>query len=242
MPGQEAGTRPHRPSIHMPHADVAVNRSAFTVTATMSNAGTVGVSLRSSPTSTCRLGDPVHGRRGHATRPTPGRAARRTGYGYAFSVYGPDGFVRSFAGDDRRRPATTPGQIPGVAATPVTGAAAALRLTLANDGTQRSRLHPHGQRLRGHHPDRDRGRGTAPTTVSWPVERRRLLRRGRSPRTPATASPAATRAGSPDGRTGRRHPAHRRSSGLCILPVLIVMPVISECPYTECHEAASFPH
>ena len=45
MPAQESGTRPHRPSQLMPHADVTVNRSAYTVTATMSNTGSVGVSL-----------------------------------------------------------------------------------------------------------------------------------------------------------------------------------------------------
>jgi phospholipase C len=45
VPAQEAGTRPHRPSQLMPHADVTVNRSARAVTATLTNAGQVGVSL-----------------------------------------------------------------------------------------------------------------------------------------------------------------------------------------------------
>jgi hypothetical protein len=61
--------------------DVAVGRSAFTVTTTMSNTGAVGVSRRQRP-----------GERRH-------------------------------------------GQIPRVAATPVTRSAPPLRLTLANDGT-----------------------------------------------------------------------------------------------------------
>jgi phospholipase C len=61
-------------------------------------------------------------------------AAKKNSYGYAFSIYGPDRFVRSFAG--RVVPAaTTTGQIPVVTAAPVAGAAPSLQLTLANSGT-----------------------------------------------------------------------------------------------------------
>jgi phospholipase C len=61
-------------------------------------------------------------------------AARKDGYGYAFSIYGPDRFVRSFAGQVISA-GTTSGQIPVVTATPVTGAAPSLQLSLANSGT-----------------------------------------------------------------------------------------------------------
>ena len=52
----------------------------------------------------------------------------------AFSIHGPDRFVRSFAG--KIVPAsTTTGQIPRVAATPVSGTSRSLQVTLANDGS-----------------------------------------------------------------------------------------------------------
>jgi phospholipase C len=134
MPAQEPGTRPHRPSRIMPQADVTVNRSAHTVTATMSNAGQVGVSLFVFPdkylTASATPFTVVSG----TSRTYTWTAAKKNNYGYAFSIYGPDGFVRSFAGDIVGA-STTAGQIPRVAGTPVPGSAPSLRLTLANDGT-----------------------------------------------------------------------------------------------------------
>jgi phospholipase C len=61
-------------------------------------------------------------------------ATKKNSYGYAFSVYGPDRFVRSFAGQVVPA-ATTTGQIPAVTAVPVTGSSPSLQLTLANSGT-----------------------------------------------------------------------------------------------------------
>jgi phospholipase C len=135
MPAQEPGRKPHRPSRLMPHADVTVNRSAFTVTATMSNSGLVGASLFVFPDKfQAASATPFTVVKG-ANKIYKWTAAKQDDYGYAFSIYGPDGFVRSFAGDIV--PAgTTSGQIPRVAATPVTGSASSLRLTLANDGTK----------------------------------------------------------------------------------------------------------
>jgi len=133
-PVQEAGTRPHRPTNHMPHADVAVNRSSFTVTATMSNAGSVGVSMFVFPdkylTASATPFTVVSG----TNRTYTWTATKKNKYGYAFSIYGPDGFVRSFAGDVVAA-ATTTGQIPVVTAAPVTGSSPSLLLTLANSGT-----------------------------------------------------------------------------------------------------------
>jgi phospholipase C len=133
-PAQETGTRPHRPSSHMPHADVTVNRSAGTVTATMSSTGAVGVSLFVVPdkyaTASAIPFTVVNG----MTKAYTHTATKQDSYGYAFSIYGPDRFVRSFAGRIVAA-STTSGQIPVVTATPVTGPAASLRLTLANSGT-----------------------------------------------------------------------------------------------------------
>jgi phospholipase C len=134
MPVQESGTRPHRPSELMPHAEVTVNRSAFTVTATMSNTGQVGVSLFVFPdkylTASATPFTVVSG----TDKTYTWTATKKNSYGYAFSIYGPDGFVRSFAGDIVAA-STTTGQIPRVTALPVTGSAPSLQLTLANDGT-----------------------------------------------------------------------------------------------------------
>ena len=134
MPVQEPGRRPHRPSQLMPHADVTIDRSAYTATATMSNTGKIGVSLLVYPdkfeAASATPFTVVNG----ADKAYTWTAAQANNYGYAFSIYGPDGFVRSFAG--AIVPAgTTTGQIPQVAATPVTGPRRSLRLTLANDGT-----------------------------------------------------------------------------------------------------------
>ncbi|HEX6454821.1 MAG TPA: phospholipase C, phosphocholine-specific [Trebonia sp.] len=133
-PAQETGTRTHRPSNHMPHADVTINRSAYTVTATMSNTGSVGVSLFVFPdkyqTASATPSTVVNG----ANKTYTWTATKKNTYGYAFSIYGPDRFVRSFAGEIVPA-ATTTGQIPAVTATPVTGSAPSLQLTLANSGT-----------------------------------------------------------------------------------------------------------
>jgi phospholipase C len=134
MPVQEPGRRPHRPSQFMPHADVTINRSAYTATATMSNTGQIGVSLlvypdKFQPPSATPF-TVVNG----ADKTYTWTAAAGDKYGYAFTIYGPDGFVRSFAGDIV--PASTAtGQIPQVAATQEAGYGRSLRLTLANEGT-----------------------------------------------------------------------------------------------------------
>jgi phospholipase C len=135
IPAQEPGTRRHRPSRHLPHADVTVDRFARTVTAIMSSTGEVGVSL---------LVVPDRYRAAAATPFTVVQGIDRTygwiatendKYRYAFSIYGPDGFVRSFAGTVIAAD-TSSGQIPRVSAAPVTGSAPSLRLMLANDGVE----------------------------------------------------------------------------------------------------------
>jgi phospholipase C len=133
MPVQESGTRPHRPSDHNPHADVTVDRAGGTVTATMSNTGgKVGVSLSVFPdkylTASATPVTVVDG-----TDRTYVWSTGKTKGRYAFSVYGSDGFVRSFAGTVVAAGQNS-GQVPRVAAVLVPGTAHVLQLMLANDG------------------------------------------------------------------------------------------------------------
>ena len=167
MPAQEAGTRPHRRSLHMPHADVTVDRHSFTVTATMSNAGAVGVSLLVFPDKFLPAGATPFTVVKGANRTYTWSALATAGHGYAFSVYGPDGFVRSFAGDIVAA-GTATGQIPRVAAMPVTGSAAGLRLTLANDGSTAVAYTLTASDYGGTTQTLTVG-GNGSTTVAWPV-------------------------------------------------------------------------
>jgi phospholipase C len=133
LPVQESGTRAHRLTSHNPHADVTIDRTAGTVTATMSNTGgKVGVSLAVYPDNYLAASatpftvvDGASRSYVWATSATKGR--------YAFSIYGPDRFVRSFAGTVVAA-TSNGGQVPRVAAAPVPGSAPVLQLTLANDG------------------------------------------------------------------------------------------------------------
>src|SRR6202034_3786188 len=89
FPVQESGARPHRPSIHQPHADAVVDRRSGQVTATLSVRGKVGVSLAVYPDNllpfTATPFTVVQGRHATYTWDTTTTAGK-----YAFSVYGPD--------------------------------------------------------------------------------------------------------------------------------------------------------
>jgi phospholipase C len=134
MPAQEPGTRPHRPTVHQPFADVTVHLGTGKVTATLTNTGTVGVSFAVYPDALL------------AAAPTPVTVlpsrsgsyvwdATATAGKYAFSVYGPDGFLTSFAGAVDLA-GLTAGQIPVVTAAPKPGATAKVELTLGNEGKE----------------------------------------------------------------------------------------------------------
>jgi phospholipase C len=133
-PTQEAGTRPHRPSRHLPHADVTIDRSAYTITATMTNRGPIGVCLFVVPDRFHTTGVTPFTVLDGANRTYTVTATEQDGYAYAFSIYGPDRFVRLFAG--RIVPnGSTGAPIPMVTAAPITGSAPSLHLVLANGGT-----------------------------------------------------------------------------------------------------------
>ncbi len=134
MPAQEPGTRPHRPTLHQPFADVTVDRDTSQVTARLTNTGRVGVSfavypdalLPATPTPVTVL---------PSSRGSYVWDATLTAGKYAFSVYGPDGFLTSFAGEVA--PAgQRAGQIPVVTAAPHRGPTRKVELTLTNEGEQ----------------------------------------------------------------------------------------------------------
>ena len=134
MPAQEPGTRPHRPASHQPHADVTVNRTTSQVTAALTNTGAVGVALAVYPDAYLPFAPEPFTVLQSAPRSYVWNAAVTAGK-YAFSVYGPDGFLTSFAG------AVVPagrsaGQVPVVTAALRSGAAKTVQLTLANEGAQ----------------------------------------------------------------------------------------------------------
>jgi phospholipase C len=131
MPAQEPGTRPHRPANLQLHADVTVDRSASKVTATLTNTGKVGASFAVYPDALLTFGATPVTVQPHQTGSYVWDATLTAGK-YAFSVYGADGFLTSFAGTVAPA-AQRSGQIPA--------ASAALRsrtvaLTLASEGKQ----------------------------------------------------------------------------------------------------------
>src|SRR5580693_643419 len=167
FPVQEAGARPHRPSIHQPFADAVVNRASGRVTATMSVRGKVGVSLAVYPEDYLALtATPftvVEGSDQTYTWDTSQTAGK-----YAFSVYGPDGFLTSFAG------AVVPaghnaGPVPAVAATLVSRPRSVVRLALANDGHEEVVFTLTPNDYAGQ-PQTVRVAVGHPKTVNWPTD------------------------------------------------------------------------
>jgi phospholipase C len=134
MPGQEPGTRPHRPTVHQPFADVTVNRTTSQVTAALTNTGKVGVSFAVYPDEYLPATVTPFTVLQSSPRSYVWDATLTAGK-YAFSVYGPDGFLTSFAGEVV--PANLDaGPVPVVTAAVPSDAAKTLELTLANEGHQ----------------------------------------------------------------------------------------------------------
>jgi phospholipase C len=168
MPVQEPGTRPHRPSNHQPFADVTVDRSTSQVTAALTNTGKVGVSfavyaddiLTPDPTPVTVL------------QSSPGSYvwdAALTAGTYAFSVYGPDGFLTSFAG------AVVPagqnsGQVPVVTAALKCSGDKKVELTLANEGHQKVVYTLTRNDYEGRNQTVTVSQGR-PATIEWPTDR-----------------------------------------------------------------------
>jgi phospholipase C len=135
MPAQEPGTRPHRPTNYQLHADVTVNRTTSQVTAALTNTGKVGASFVVYPDNCLTFGGAPFTVLPSAPRSYVWDATLTAGK-YAFSVYGPDGFLTSFAG--QIAPAgQNNGPVPVVTATPQSRAGSTVvELTLANEGQE----------------------------------------------------------------------------------------------------------
>ena len=130
MPAQEPGTRPHRPTNYQLHADVTVNRTTSQVAAALTNTGTVGASFAVYPDEYLTFGPtPI------TVQPSTAGSyvwnAALTGGKYSFSIYGPDGFLTSFAGAVVSA-SENAGPVPAVTAAL---RAKTLGLTLANQGS-----------------------------------------------------------------------------------------------------------
>jgi phospholipase C len=153
-----------------PHATLTENRSAGTVTASLTLTGGPdgkAVSLQVFPDKYLPFSNTPY----TVSAPAPRQHTwdvKKTDGKYAFSVYGPDGFLRSFAGQ-----VVPAGQknlgVPRVEADLVAGADAEVRLTLRNDGTRAVRY-----TLTAH--DYLGGKqsvtvaGGAAVTVDWPTQ------------------------------------------------------------------------
>jgi phospholipase C len=167
MPAQEPGTRPHRPSVHQPFADVTVNRTTSQVTAALTSTGTVGVSFAVYPDAYLPFTSTPF-----TVLPSSPRSytwdATLTAGKYAFSVYGPDGFLTSFAGQVVPAGLNT-GPVPLVTATPGSDTATTLQLTLANEGQQAIRYTLTPNDYQGSTQTVTVKPGH-PTTISWPTD------------------------------------------------------------------------
>jgi phospholipase C len=167
MPKQEPGTRPHRPTSYQLHADVTVDRSTSQVTAALANTGKVGASFAVYPDGYLPFGCTLF-----TVLPSSPRSyvwdATLTAGKYAFSVYGPDGFLTSFAG--QVVPAgQNNGPVPVVTATVQSGRASTVELTLANEGQAEViyTLTPNDYKGRTQTVAVKLGK---PKTISWPTD------------------------------------------------------------------------
>ncbi|HJY72632.1 MAG TPA: phospholipase domain-containing protein, partial [Streptosporangiaceae bacterium] len=168
MPAQEPGTRPHRPTNYQLHADVTVNRTTSQVTAALTNTGTVGASFAVYPDNYLTSGVTPFTVLPSAPRSYVWDATLSAGK-YAFSVYGPDGFLTSFAG--RVVPAgQNNGPVPVVTATLQSGpGGTVVELALANEGQEAIiyTLTPNDYQGRT---QTVTVKASGSTTISWPTD------------------------------------------------------------------------
>ena len=168
MPAQEPGTRPHRPANFQLHVDVTVNRTTSQVTAALTNTGTVGASLAVYPDNYLTFGGTPFTVLPSAPRSYVWDATPTAGK-YAFSVYGPDGFLTSFAGKVVPTGQNN-GPVPVVTAILQSGpGGTVVELTLANEGQQAIiyTLTPNDHQG---HTQTVTVKARSSTTISWPTD------------------------------------------------------------------------
>jgi phospholipase C len=167
MPTQEPGTRPHRPTLHQPQADVTVDRTTGKVTAALTNTGPVGVSFAIYPDAYLPFAcTPVT-----VLQSSPGSYVwdtTLTGGKYAFTAYGPDGFLTSFAGKVVPAGLNT-GEVPVVTSSLRPGPAKTVELTLANEG-QKEILYTLTPNDYEGHTQTVAVKLGSPETISWPAD------------------------------------------------------------------------
>ena len=166
MPAQEPGDRPHRSANHQAHADVTVNRGSGAVLATLSNIGKAGTSMAVYPDQ-YQAFTPTQFTVVSGENRTYTWDSTQSGGRYAFSIYGANRFVRSFAG------AVVPagqngGQVPVVTAELVRGPRRSLSLTLGNQGAEKVTYTLTRNDFAGH--SRSVSVGSRPVTVEWPAD------------------------------------------------------------------------
>jgi len=138
MPVQDAGTSRHRSLPYRQSANVAVDRTASRVTLTMHNDGTQGVSHQVFPNTALTFAPTPHTLAPKSTATYTWDAALLSGT-YDFSVYGPDRFLRRFAGQVVPR-LRNDLAVPAASAIPVAGRTSVLRLTVSNAGSPSTRF------------------------------------------------------------------------------------------------------
>ncbi|MEV5986909.1 alkaline phosphatase family protein [Streptomyces sp. NPDC052051] len=162
----EGGLKPRGLSFH-PHATLTENRATGTVTLSMTlTGGPAGkaVSLQVFPDKYLDFSNtPFTVSAAHPRQYTWN--TNETNGKYAFSVYGPDGFLRSFAGQ-----LTPDTALPRVDAHLLPGPTAKLRLTLHNDARHPIRYTLTANDYTGstHHYTVPHGK---PLTINWPTDR-----------------------------------------------------------------------
>ncbi|WP_189308900.1 phospholipase domain-containing protein [Streptomyces brasiliensis] len=165
LPVPPSGRLKVRPVPYQQHATVTVDRSSGKVTAALTNEGSQGVSMQVFPDAYREFaGTPFtvtkDGAKSYVwdTATTDGK--------YSFSVYGPDRFVRSFAGTVVPG-GRNAGAVPQVKAGLVPGHRT-LRLQLSNGGRDQVRFTLTANDFEGGHKTVYADQG-APTVVEWPT-------------------------------------------------------------------------
>jgi len=167
MPVPPAGRLRVRPVPYQPHATVTVSQRSGLVTAKLTNRGAQAVSMQVFPDAHLDFAaTPFTVTKDGAKTYTWDTSS--TGGAYAFSIYGPDRFVRSFAGVVAGRGVR--GAVPAVDAQLVEGPHRTLRLALANHGTQRVGFTLAANDFEGGHRTAYVEGGRA-RVVEWPTDR-----------------------------------------------------------------------
>lgn len=169
MPVQDVGTMRHRTLPYRQSADVAVDRRAGRVTLTMRNDGAQGVSHQVFPNAWLPFVATPHTLAPKTTAGYTWDAGLAGLFGrYDFSVYGPDRFLRRFAGTVVSG-SRTDVPLPAAIATPVSGRKPALHLTLSNGGSPQVTYTVTANDFVTRS-ESVMVRGGRTTTVSWPLD------------------------------------------------------------------------